>query len=80
MTGFYSSFRGSAGNIFEQTGRIFEMPIESATGLWLRVIMRDHSSCLFNSNLPGEEIRGSYFCFNNSTSTELGHWAGRRIY
>jgi hypothetical protein len=79
-TGFYTSIRGSAGNVFEQTGRILKMPIRSATRLWLRVIMRDHSSCLFNSNLPGEEIKGSYFCFHNASSAELGQWAVQRIY
>jgi hypothetical protein len=80
ITGIYESVRGAAGNAFEQTGRIVEMPVKSATRLWLRVIMRDHSSCLFNSNLPGEEMEGSYFCFHNATSAERGRWAVRRSY
>jgi hypothetical protein len=80
MTGIYASIRGGAGNAFEQTGRIVEMPGQRATRLWLRVIMRDHSSCLFNSNLPREEMAGSYFCFHNMTSAEQGRWAVQRSY
>ncbi len=80
ITGIYASVRGSAGNAFEQTGRIVELPVKSATRLWLRVIMRDHSSCLFNSNVPSVEMEGSYLCFHNTTSAERGRWAVRRSY
>jgi len=80
ITGMYASLHDSGGNVFEQTGRIVEMPRPSATTLWLRVIMQDHSSCLFNSNLLGEEMQGSYFCLHNATSAERGRWMVKRSY
>jgi hypothetical protein len=63
ITGVFASVRVNGGSAFEQTGRIVELPVEGATRLWLRVIMRDHSSCLFNSNLPGVENGGKLFVF-----------------
>jgi len=80
ITGVYESIRTNAGNAFEQTGRIVEVPVKGAARLWLRVIMRDHSSCLFNSNLPDVEMRGSYLCFHNATSAEIGRWEVWRSY
>jgi hypothetical protein len=73
-TGVFESVRVNAGSAFEQTGRLVEVPVKGAAGLWLRAIMRDHSSCLFNSNLPGREMEGSYLCFHNTTSAERGRW------
>jgi hypothetical protein len=66
ITGVYASVRPTAGNAFEQTGRIVDVRVNGATSLWLRVPIRDHSSCLFNSNFSGEEMEGSYLCFNNA--------------
>ena len=80
ITGIFASVRLNAGRVFEQTGRIVEVPVKGATRLWLRVTMRDHSSCLFNGNLPGVEMEGSYLCFHNMTSAERGRWAVRRSY
>jgi hypothetical protein len=80
IRGVYASVRRNAGNAFEQTGRIVEVPVTCATRLWLRVTMRDHSSCLFNSNLPGVEMEGSYLCFHNATSAERGRWKVWRSY
>ena len=80
ITGAYASVRTSTGSAFEQTGRIVEVHVKGATRLWLRVILRDHSSCLFNSNLPDVEMRGSYLCFPNTTSAERGHWEVWRSY
>src|SRR5215472_5101400 len=80
ITGMYASLHDSSGNAFEQTGRIVEMPRPSATTLWLRVIMQDHSSCLFSSNMLGEEMEGSYFCLHNATSAERGRWMVKRSY
>ena len=79
ITGIYASVRGG-GDAFEQTGRIVGMPRPSTTTLWLRVIMQDHSSCLFNSNLLGEAMEGSYFCLHNASSAERGRWMVRRSY
>jgi hypothetical protein len=80
ITGVYASVRPNAGYAFEQTGRIVELRVKGATRLWLRVTMRDHSSCLFNSNFPGVEMEGSYLCFHNATSAERGHWKVWRSY
>jgi hypothetical protein len=80
ITGIYASVRPYASNAFEQTGRIVEVAVTGATRLWLRVTMRDHSSCLFNSNLPGVEMEGSYLCFHNATSAERGRWKVWRSY
>ena len=80
ITGVYTSVRPNAGNASEQTGRITEVGVKGASRLWLRVMMRDYSSCLFNSNLPDVEMEGSYFCFHNSTSAERGRWKVWRSY
>jgi hypothetical protein len=80
ITGVYASVRPTAGKAFEQTGRIVDVRVNGATSLWLRVSMRDHSSCLFNSNFSGEEMEGSYLCFNNATSAERGRWTAWRSY
>ena len=80
ITGVFASVRVNAGSAFEQTGRIVELPVKGATRLWLRVTMRDHSSCLLNSNLPGVEMEGSYLCFHNTTSAERGRWIVWRSY
>jgi hypothetical protein len=80
ITGIYASDRGRAAGAFQETGRIVEAPESGPKRLWLRVIMRDHSSCLFTSNLPREEMKGSYLCFRNGTSFERGRWAVRRSY
>jgi len=80
ITGIYASDRARAGYAFQETGRIVEAPQSGSTRLWLRVIIRDHSSCLFNSNLPREEMGGSYICFRDGTSFERGRWAVRRSY
>jgi hypothetical protein len=79
ITGFYASDRGRANATLEETGRIVELPV-SRTRLWLRVIMRDHSSCLFSSNLPRDRMAGSYLCFHEGSSFERGRWAVRRSY
>ena len=80
ITGIYASDRGRGGDAFQETGRIVEAPESSSTRLWLRVIMRDHSTCLFTSNLRREEMAGSYLCFREGISFERGRWAVRRIY
>ena len=80
ITGIYASDRSRGGDAFQETGRIVEAPESSSTRLWLRVIMRDHSTCLFTSNLRREEMAGSYLCFREGISFERGLWAVRRIY
>jgi hypothetical protein len=80
ITGIYASDRGEAGDAFQETGRIVEAPESGSKRLWLRVIMRDHSSCLFTSNLRREEMAGSYLCFRQGISFERGQWMVRRIY
>jgi hypothetical protein len=80
ITGIYASDRGGAGEAFQETGRIVEAPESGPKRLWLHVIMRDHSSCLFTSNLRREEMAGSYLCFRAGISFERGLWAVRRIY
>src|ERR1700676_3011200 len=80
ITGIYASDRSRGGDAFQETGRIVEAPGSSSTRLWLRVIMRDHSTCLFTSNLRREEMAGSYLCFREGISFERGRWAVRRIY
>jgi hypothetical protein len=80
ITGIYASDRAGAGDAFQETGRIVEAPQSGPTRLWLRVTMRDHSSCLFTSNLRREEMKGSYICFRNGTPFERGRWVVRRSY
>ncbi len=80
ITGIYTSDRGRGGDAFQETGRIVEAPESSSARLWLRVIMRDHSTCLFTSKLRHEEMAGSYLCFREGISFERGRWAVRRIY
>jgi hypothetical protein len=80
ITGVFASDRGGAGDAFQETGRIVEAPESGSTRLWLRVIMHDHSSCLFTSKLRREEMKGSYLCFREGISFERGRWAVRRSY
>jgi len=78
--GIYESDRGPAGDAFQESGRIVEEPVSGSKSLWLRVIMGNHSSCLFNSILRREEMGGSYICFRDGTSFERGRWTARRSY
>jgi hypothetical protein len=80
MTGIYASDRGRDGDAFQETGRVVEAPESGSARLWFRVMMRDHSSCLFTSNLRGEEMAGSYLCFREGISFERGRWMVRRTY
>jgi hypothetical protein len=80
ITGIYASDRGRDGDAFQETGRVVEAPESGSARLWFRVMMRDHSSCLFTSNLRGEEIGGSYLCFREEGSFERGRWRVRRSY
>jgi hypothetical protein len=80
ITGIYASDRARDGDAFQETGRIVEVPVSGSTRLWLRVSMRNHSSCLFTSNLRGEEMGGSYLCFREGISFERGQWMVRRSY
>jgi len=80
ITGIYASDRGRDGDAFQETGRIVEVPVSGSTSLWLRVSMRNHASCLFNSKLPREAMEGSYICFREGISFERGRWMVRRSY
>ena len=80
ITGVYASDRDVAGNASEEGGSIVETTVKSPARLWLRVLMRDHSSCLFSSNLPENEMAGGYLCFHGGTSFERGRWWARRAY
>jgi hypothetical protein len=80
IIGIYASDRTRGGDVLQETGRIVEVLESGSVRLWLRVTMRDHSSCLFTSNLPREEMAGSYLCFHEGTSFERGLWAVRRSY
>lgn len=75
ITGFYASDSGAV----EETGRIIKLPVRSAR-LWLRVMMNDHSSCIFSTSLPRDAMRGAYLCFHNGASFERGYWEVRRSY
>jgi hypothetical protein len=79
LTGIFVSERGPASDDYQETGRVVEVPVSGST-LWLRVMMRNDSSCLFSSDLLREEMGGSYICFRDGTSFERGHWAVRRNY
>jgi len=80
MIGIYASDRSRSGEAFQETGRILEAAESGPGRLWLRVIMRSHSSCLFSSNLRSNEMGGSYICFRDGTSFERGRWTVQRSY
>jgi hypothetical protein len=80
ITGIYASDHGRDGDAFQETGRIVGVPVSGSTKLWLRVSMRNHSSCLFTSKLRLKAMEGSYICFRNGPSFERGQWAVRRSY
>ncbi|HJU28577.1 MAG TPA: hypothetical protein VJ718_05375 [Candidatus Binataceae bacterium] len=77
--GSISGFYTADSDAFEETGRVTEVPMRSAR-LWLRVMMNNHSSCLFNSSLQRDDMEGSYLCFHNGSSFERGFWMARRTY
>lgn len=76
ITGFYASDSGA----LEETGRIVVSAPLRSTRLWLRVMMNDHSSCIFNANLPRDAMKGAYLCFHDGSSLERGYWTARRSY
>jgi hypothetical protein len=80
MLGIFASDRGRAGNAFAETGRIVGMPASGSQSLYFRVAMGNHASCVFNANLWGDEMGGSYICFREGMSFERGRWAAQRSY
>jgi len=80
MIGIYASDRGQSGDAFQEKGSILEVPERDSGPLWLRVIIRSHSSCLFSGSLRRNEMGGSYICFRDGTSFERGRWTVRRSY
>lgn len=75
IRGFYAANSGR----FQENGRVIGMPAHSAR-LWLRVMMTDHSSCIFSSALPRDAMRGAYLCFRDGSSFDRGYWMARRSY
>jgi len=80
ILGIFASDRGRAGDGFQETGRIVDMPVSGSSNLWFRVAMGNHASCVFNANLRGEQMGGSYICFREEMSFERGRWAAQRSY
>jgi hypothetical protein len=78
--GIFASDRDRAGDALQETGRIVDMPISSSASLWFRVAMGNHSNCVFNANLWGDEMGGSYICFREGMSFERGRWTVRHSY
>ena len=80
MLGIFASDRGRAGDAFAETDRIVDMPASGSQSLYFRVAMLNHASCVFNANLWGDEMGGSYICFREGMSFERGRWAAQRSY
>jgi hypothetical protein len=80
ITGIFASNRVRGDEGFQETGRVVGVRVRGSTMLWLRVIMRNYSSCLFSSNSQREEMEGNYICFPDGSSFERGQWAVRRSY
>lgn len=80
ILGIFASDSGRAGDAFQETGRIVDMPASGSTNLWFRVAMGNHSNCVFNANLQGDEMGGSYICFRDGISFERGRWLVQRSY
>ncbi len=80
MWGIFASDRGRAGDAFEETGRIVNMRMSGPMSLGFRVAMGNYANCVFNANLQGEEMAGSYICFRDGMSFERGRWAAQRAY
>ena len=80
MLGIFASDRGRAGDAFAEAGRIVDMPASVSQSLYFRVAIGNHASCVFNANLWGDEMGGSYICFREGMSFERGRWAVQRSY
>jgi hypothetical protein len=81
MGGFYASDTVQARrSVFEERGSVIEVSASGSTRVWMRVVMSDHSSCLFTSDLPHGDMEGSYLCFREGSSFERGRWAVRRSF
>jgi len=80
MLGIFASERGRAGDAFAETGRIVGMPASGSQSLYFRVAIGNHANCVFNANLQGEEMAGSYICFREGISFERGRWAAQHSY
>ena len=48
--------------------------------LWLRLMMRDHSTCLFTRHWRGDEMEGTYMCFHGGSSFDRGKWTVQKSY
>ena len=80
MLGIFAADRGRAGDAFAETGRIVDMPASGSQSFYFRIAMSNHASCVFNANLQGEQMGGSYICFREGMSFERGRWAAQRSY
>jgi hypothetical protein len=48
--------------------------------LWFRVMRDDHSSCLFDTILATDRMRGKFWCFDGSALIERGFFQVDRVY
>jgi hypothetical protein len=80
MKGVYKCAAGtvSCRNRLE-TGRIARIDINGRR-LWLRVMLRDGSSCLFTSRLARARLGGGYECLQGAALIEQGSWWVERSY
>jgi hypothetical protein len=50
------------------------------TALWMRVVTRDGSRCLFEGLPEGDEIQGGRICFTSHGAIRHGWWRIQRAY
>lgn len=80
ILGIFASDRGRGADAFQETGRIVDMGISGPVSLGFRVAMSNHANCVFDANLQGGEMGGSYICFREGMSFERGRWIAQRSY
>jgi hypothetical protein len=80
LGGYYKCAYGNA-NCYNmnETGKIGSATLNGGR-LWLRVIMHDGTSCLFNGRVTNNSIDGGYSCSSGGSTFERGSWRAKREY
>jgi hypothetical protein len=69
------------GELSQSAGNRLDCAIDiNGRRLWLRVMLRDGSSCLFTSRLARSRLGGGYECLQGAGLIEQGSWWVERSY
>lgn len=80
LGGYYKcAYGNSVCYDMNDTGKVNSVKL-SGGRLWLRVIMPDGTSCIFNARIAGNDANGGYSCSKGGGVFERGSWRAKRQY